>query len=141
LLSLGGEKRVWQETGAIPDMRNKRGRDFTVSADGGMVRFGLGIGGINPVLFDVARARLSDQPEPVSGLAAPEIESLKLTDWINNYSAKLNGKPLELLRLEESRCVAIAPGRDRFALGTDWNLRAFASDGKSIWSKRAPSIV
>src|SRR5262249_21686557 len=48
-ISASGEKRFWLE-GAQPDMRGKRGENFTIADDGGKVRFGLGVGGDRPVL-------------------------------------------------------------------------------------------
>jgi hypothetical protein len=140
LISAAGQKLIWQE-GALPDMRGKRGADFTVSDDGGKVRFGLGSGNDKPVLFDLMTGRLTDQPQPVSGLAAPETESLKLSDWINNLAPKLDGKPLEVKQYEISRSVAISPGGDRFVLGTDWYLRAVSKDGRALWNKPAPSVT
>jgi WD40 repeat protein len=140
LISLMGEKRVWLEA-AIPDMRNKRRQNFTVSEDGSKVRFGLGEGGETPVLFDLTAGHLTDQPEPVDGLSPPDTESLKLSDWENNYAPKLDGKPFALEQYETSRSVAVAPGGDRFALGADWNLRAFDRNGKKLWQRRSPEVV
>ena len=71
LISLDGKKLVWQES-ASPDMRDKRGSHFTVSSDGSKVRFGLGVGDKNPVLFDLAAGRLTDQSQPAAGLAEPD---------------------------------------------------------------------
>jgi tetratricopeptide (TPR) repeat protein/WD40 repeat protein len=140
LISLTGEMRFWQK-GVLSDMRDKRGANFTISDDGSKVRFGLGIGGNHPALFDLMAGRLVDQPEPASGLAAPDVESLKLSDWRNNAAPKLDGRPLELQRLEESRAVAVAPGGNRFVLGTEWLLRAYDKDGKELWRKPGPGIA
>ena len=87
LISLDGEKLVWQES-AIADMRGKLRSNFTVSNDGSSVRFGLGIGDESPVLFDLAAGRLTDQPQPAAGLAEPDTTSLQLSDWMNNYRAQ-----------------------------------------------------
>ncbi|MBO0757573.1 MAG: hypothetical protein J2P54_17115, partial [Bradyrhizobiaceae bacterium] len=125
LLSATGEKQVWQEADIV-DMRGKLGENFTVSADGDRVRFGLG--NDKPVLFDLAGGRLTDQPQPVSVLAAPDIVSLGIADWHNGLSPKLNGKPLQLTRYEVSHSVAIAPGGDRFVLGSEWFLRAYSRE-------------
>jgi WD40 repeat protein len=140
LISATGEKRVWQE-GDTPDMRGKRGNDFTVSGDGSKVRFGLGTFSQKPVLFDLIAGRLIDQPSPAGGLAAPDTTTLNVTDWNNNGVPKLNGKPLQLDRYEISRSVAIAPGGDRFVLGADFNLRAYGKDGKELWKRPVPGVV
>ena len=137
LISLDGKKLVWQES-AIADMRDKRRSNFTVSSDGGQVRFGLGIGDDRPVLFDLAAGRLTDQPQPAAGLAEPDTTSLKLSDWENDYAPKLNGKPLALEEHEPARSVAIAPGGDRFVLGAEYLIRAYDKTGKELWSKPGP---
>jgi tetratricopeptide (TPR) repeat protein len=140
IISATGEKRVWQE-GVKPDMRGKRGENFTVAAEGSRVRFGLEVDGDTPVLFDLTAGRLTDQTEPVDGLVAADVQSLKVTGWRNDKEPKLNGKALQLQSLEESRALAIAPSRDRFVLGTEWWLRAFDKNGKSLWRKQTPGIA
>jgi hypothetical protein len=116
LISLHGEKLAWQES-AIADMRGKLGSNFTVSDDGSKVRFGLGVDNESPVLFDLAANRLTDQPQPAAGLGEPDTTSLKLSDWEDKFTPKLDGKPLALDERERARSVAIAPGGDRFVLG------------------------
>ncbi|MGO9683962.1 MAG: caspase family protein [Beijerinckiaceae bacterium] len=140
LISLAGEKLVWQES-AIAEMRGKLRSNFTVSNDGSKVRFGLGYGDKIPVSFDLATGRLTDQPQPAAGLAEPDTTSLKLSDWEDNRTPKVNGKPLGLEEYELSRSVAIAPGADRFVLGTEWLIRAYDRNGKALWSKPGPGVA
>ena len=140
LLSLAGEKLVWQES-AIADMRGKLRSNFTVSNDGSKVRFGLGLGDKGPVLFDLTAGRLTDQPQPAAGLAEPDTISLKLSDWEDKFTPKLDGKPLGLQEYERARSVAIAPGGDRFVLGTEWYIRAYDKNGKELWRKPGPGIA
>ncbi len=140
LISPAGEKRLWLE-GSKPDMRDKLDENFTLSEDGSKVRFGLGYGSENPVLFDLAAPRLEDQAEAASSLTAPDTTSLKVADWMDSFAPKLDGKPLQLEEHEMSRAVAIAPDTDRLVLGTDWNLRAYAKSGKRLWQKPTPGIV
>jgi WD40 repeat protein len=140
LISLDGEKLVWQES-AIADMRGKLRSSFTVSDDGSKVRFGLGIGDDRPVLFDLAAGRLTDEPQPAVGLAEPDTKSLNLSDWQNNSTPKLDGKPLGLEIYELARSVAIAPGADRFVLGTDYYIRTYDKDGKEFWRTVGPGAA
>jgi WD40 repeat protein len=137
IISATGEKQIWQET-IKPDLRGPV--NFSVSPDGSKVLFGLERNG-TPVLFDLLAGRLVDQAEPIAGLAGPDTRSLKITDWINNKAPKLDGKLLQLQKLEESRALAIAPSGDRFVLGTEWSLRLFDKTGKLLWRKVAPSVV
>ena len=141
LISLDGEKLVWQES-AIADMRGKLRSNFTVSDDGSQVRFGLGVGDESPVLFDLAAGRLTDQPQPAAGLAEPDTTSLQLSDWENNFKPKLDGKPIIGLELYEiARSVAIAPGGDGFVLGTEFWIRSYDKSGKELWSKLVPGVA
>jgi WD40 repeat protein len=139
LLSLDGKKLIWQES-ASPDMRGKLRSNFTVSDDGSKIRFDLGYDK-SPVLFDLSVGRPTDQPQPAAGLAEPDTKSLNLSDWVNNTTPKLDGKPLGLEIYEFARSVAIAPGADRFVLGTEWYIRAYDKTGKELWSKPGPGIA
>jgi WD40 repeat protein len=140
LISASGEKLVWID-GAQPDMRGKRDENFTISDDGRKVRFGLGIGGDRPVLFDLAESRLIDHAEPTSGLSKPDTESLPVSDW-KSSTPKLNGKPIQQLQTyETARSLAIGPAGDRFVLGTAWWLRAYDNGGSEIWKKAATGTV
>jgi WD40 repeat protein len=154
LVSASGEKLVWQD-GVSADMREKIGPNFTVSDDGSKVRFGLGRGGDDPVVFDINAGSLSDQPTSMAwsvrdiqqslrggGLSAPDTTSLKLSDWLGSNAPKLNGKPLELQHDEFVHSAVIAPGGDRIFLGTDWYLRAYSSkNGDPLGSVAAPDAV
>ena len=140
LISLAGKRLLWQES-ANPNMRLKLGANFTVSDDGSKVRFGLGVGSASPVLFDLATGRLTDQPKPADGLAAPDTTGLKLSDWNLSRAPKLDGKPLEMAPNEIARSVAIAPGGDRFVLGTEWFLRGYDRNGKELWRRPVPGIA
>ena len=140
LISRAGEKVVWQES-AIADMRVKLRSNFTVSDDGSKVRFGLRVGNESPVLFDLAAGRLTDQPRPPADLAEADTSSLKLADWEDNHTPKLDGIPIGLQEYERAYSVAIAPGANRFVLGTQWYLRAFDKSGKELWSKTGPGVA
>jgi len=140
LISLAGKRLLWQES-ANPNMRLKLGANFTVSDDGSKVRFGLGVGSTSPVLFDLATGRLTDQPQPADGLAAPDTASLKLSGWNLSRAPKLDGKPLEMAPNEIARSAAIAPGSDRFVLGTEWFLRGYDRNGKELWRRPVPGIA
>ena len=135
LIGENGEKQVWQE-GVTADMRGKKRDAFTLSVDGKRVRFGLGSGGEEPVLFDLASFSLSDAPQPLPGLDAPKTSGLAVTDWENKVTPKLDGKPIALEHNETSRSFAIAPDVSRFVIGTEWRLRAYRADGARLWRPR-----
>jgi WD40 repeat protein len=136
LISTAGEKQVWQQS-YTAELDSKLGENFTLSGDGGKVRFGLASGGKIPVLFDLVDGRLTDDLKPSRGLFAPDTKSLKLTDWKDKRKPKLGAKPLDraFQPFETSRSVAISPDRHSFVLGTDWWLRAYTSEGEELWTK------
>ncbi len=140
LIAADGAKRVWQE-GVTADMRGKLRDAFTLSADGRRVRFGLGLGGERPVLFDLAAFALADAPEAVIGLAAPKVSGLAVSDWENNDFPKLNGKLIKLDQYDGGRALAIAPDAQRFVLGTEYLLRAHRADGGELWQKPVPGVA
>ena len=145
LIAANGERRVWQE-GVTADMRGKVRDAFTLSADGKRVRFGLGFGGKEPVLFDLASFSLSDAPDNPAELLPPKtsgvaVEHWKNTHWNNEPVPTLDGKPIALEDHETSRSLAIAPDAARFVLGTGFWLRAYGADGKALWRKAIPSIA
>jgi WD40 repeat protein len=136
LLDQDGTPRL-TKSGVSADMRGKLGEAFRVSRDGGMVRFGLEKGNASPVLFDLPRTTLSKNADG-SGLAAPNITGISVSDWPDNYAPKLAGKPLKLKPGEASRSLAITPDGGRFVLGTNFSLLAFDKRGQEQWKKQAP---
>jgi WD40 repeat protein len=140
LIAADGGKRVWHE-GVTADMRGKLHDAFAIAADGGSVRFGLGFGAEDPVLFDLAAFRLADVPQAPAGFMAPKTSGLAVSDWENGTAPKLNGKLIVLQAYERSRALAIAPDASRFVLGTDWSLRAYRADGGELWQKPVPSTA
>ena len=135
-----GAKRVWQE-GVTADMRDKKREAFTLSSDGGRVRFGLGQGEATPVLFDLAAFDLRNAPQADPGLAAPKISGIAVSEWENDRALKLAGKPIVLERYEMARALAIAPDASRFVIGADWSMRAYRADGGKLWQKPVPDVA
>ena len=140
LIAANGEKQVWQDR-VTADMRDKLGEAFTLSFDAKRVRFGLGRGDDEAVLFDLASFSLSNAQLPVPGLDAPKTSGLAITDWKNNVTPKLDGKPIALEDHEESRSLAIAPDASRFVLGRDHRLSAYPADGSKLWQKQVLGIA
>ncbi len=139
LLSSSGERTLFQAP-AIADYRNNR-EGFLLSGDGKSVRFGYEVRGKSPAVFDPTARRL-DQSEPSSSnLYSPDMTSLDITDWKNDDSPRLNGKPLKLKQYEMSFSVAVSPAKDRFLLGTVWYLRYFDASGNERWNTPVPGVA
>jgi WD40 repeat protein len=122
LIAADGSRRFWQES-VHADMRGKRFEHFTVSSDGSRIRFGLKLGGGEPVLFDLAAERMSDAPSPIQDLHFADTQSLP----------HIEGH-------ETARSLAITPDGRRF-LGADFSLRAFDKDLKPLWGRAVPGAV
>ncbi len=121
------------------DMRDKLGPAFAVSPDGSRVRFGLGFGAKNPVLFDVNAGRLLD--EQIPDFITADVKSLPIKDWEENTKPKIahvqeSYAALGVADYEFSHALAIRPDAGGFALGTEWAVRAFDATGniKKDWS-------
>jgi WD40 repeat protein len=141
LIGPDGRRRLWQE-GTQPDLRGQRAdKSVAVATDGRRVRFRLDDHGGSWVLFDLANEQLTESPAPLADLGVADTNGLPIADWINNRAPKLNGVPIKLANLETSRSVAIAPGRQKFVLGTEWNLLAFDKEGVALWRKHVPGAT
>lgn len=92
--------------------------------------------------FDARQGALRADAEP-AGLAAPVVEADGLTvhGWKHTRDPKLGGELLSLERYETSRSLSVAPGRDAFALGTDWYVRLFDRTGRTRWKTPTGGIA
>ena len=137
---IGGARRLFTSSRQA-DMREKRGQQFQVSADGRRVRFSLDRLGVTPVLLDVAAASVMPSAVVSAGLQPADTTSLAVAGWENTMAPKLAGKPLALDPQETARSFAVLPGRAGIILGADWLLRRFARDGTQVWQQPVPDAA
>jgi hypothetical protein len=140
LVDANGRISLWK-SGVVPDMRDKVDIAFTIAPNAKQIRFGLGDGGEEPVIFDFAQATLTSAPDPAPSFTAPLIEGLPVGDWKNNYHPTFAGQPITIEQYETSRSLAIRPDRTGFVLGTEYLLRAFSDHGRQLWEQAGPSIA
>ncbi len=131
---------VWTQGPPQVDFRGQH-RSLALSPDGLRVDFGYQGWGKEPARFDLSSLSLSLAPAADGGASAPNQDALPITDWINENRPKLAGAPLPLEDFERSRSLAVQPGAQRFVLGTEWWLRAFAADGAPLWHRPVPGVV
>ncbi|WP_158599931.1 caspase family protein [Azospirillum cavernae] len=131
---------VWTQGPPQADFSGQR-RTLALSADGLRVDFSYQAWGKEPARFDLSSLTLSLAPAADGGASAPNQDALPITDWINTVSPKLAGTALPLKPFENSHSLAVQPGAQRFVLGTDWWLRAFAADGAPLWRRPVPDVV
>jgi len=128
LIGTRGPVRLLQ-TPQTADMRDKIGSAFEISPDATKVRFGLGSGERQPVLFDLGGGALSDSSNAPKGLAAPRTDGMTVTDWQDSYAPKLRGAKLPLDDFERSRSLSVRPDAKGFVVGADYWIRAFDASG------------
>jgi len=139
IVDAGGRLALYKGN-EIADLRGQYD-EFQVSYDGSVIRFGYEYGGKSPVVFDAENREFVDESSVRLLKPITEAKGLKITDWKNNYTPKLNGKPIKLEQYEISRSLAISPDGKRFLLGADWYLRLFDKEGKEIWNVPAPGVA
>ncbi|MBV8441266.1 MAG: caspase family protein [Hyphomicrobiales bacterium] len=137
LLSAEGVVTILQSP-RTADMRDKVGSAFTVSGDASSVRFGLGVGGWMPVMFDVAASSITESPGLPPDLALAKVDGLPVTDWRNNTEPKLNGTKLSRFQYGRSLALAIRPDSSGFVLGADFSVCAFDAKGNQLWNHSGP---
>jgi len=137
IVDAGGDLALYKGN-EIADLRAQLD-EFQVSYDGSVIRFGYEQWGKSPVVFDAEKREFVDESSVRLLKPITEVEGLEITDWEDNYTPKLNGKPIKLKQYERSRSLAISPDGKKFLLGADWYLRLFDKNGKEIWNVPAPS--
>ncbi len=123
------------------DMRDKLGEAFTVSADGTRVRFGLGLGATDPVVFDLKGSdQLRDGSSKDDDLRPPRVDTLPVSNWKNSTKPRYAGKEIKLDGPEQSRSLAIAEDGRTFFLGCDYHLNAYTDTGALRWSVKTRAL-
>ncbi len=131
-------KFVWVNRPSAVDFRDQS-RTLSVSNDGGIVDFAHGYPEEKRLRFDVSKLSLGSAANADRKTAPPIQAGMKIVGYGDKPT--LEGKPLEISRGEEARSLAIAPDKKRFVIGGDWYLRAFDSDGKSLWKIPTQEVV
>ncbi len=122
------------------DLRNQFDT-LAVSSEGTQISFGYAAFGKQPALFDLTKRALGLDPSGDARLTTARQDGLPIEGWANTTHPTLSGRPLALEQYETSRSLAISPAGDRFVLGADWSLRAFAADGTPLWTRPVPGVV
>ncbi len=131
---------VLRKTSIAADLRGELGDNFTVSEDGMRVRFGLGVEGLDPWLFDMSTLRFTESPQPPGDLKPANVTQLAVEDWNGRDDTSISGAPLELDKNETSRALAIEEDGETLVLGTDFALRRYTKKGTRLWKLAVPSI-
>jgi WD40 repeat protein len=139
----------------VLDHRNSDGPDgspgtgfqsFRLAADGRWLEFrAVARSAQGPaarlVRFDLQQRRLLLPGAAASGGLAPRTTGLPIQGWYDTRTPTLAGKPLWLQHDEPFRSLAISANASHFALGSEWAVRLFESDGRQRWRTSTPSVA
>jgi WD40 repeat protein len=141
LLDPDAKVRQLQGFGAL-DLSSDVARSMVlqVSADGGIVQ----IDAREPrhtYRFAIADRLVKIDPPKDDALKSPITNGpgLDIKNWVESYSAAVNGSPIKLQANERSLSVAIVPSTKHFVLGADFSLRLLNQLGHDVWP-RAPGV-
>jgi hypothetical protein len=132
---------VTLQKGRTFDARGKLGAAFTISGDATKLRFGLGYGNDQPVVFDLDAGTLRDAPAPIAGLHEATVKGLAVTDWEDAEKPLFKGRPIAIDQNETARALAVRADRSGFALGAEWSLRGFDASGTQRWQMTVPGTA
>lgn len=131
LVRLGADgATIARRAGPGIDFRDIAAQDFAVSDDGLAVTFRTPAMRA-PWRVDMAERSIT-QTAGTRGLVPVAAQPVAVTNWRNSAKPNINGHSLALEPEELSRAYAVAPGQDRVLLGTDYQLRVFAPDGRAL---------
>lgn len=129
-----------------PDIANfSRAREaLALSADAAVVRYPLRRDNLQGHTFAVFGGGDQNTAKPLDkSLYAPILQAKGLTvsDWVDSFKPKINGRTPVLEEYEFSRCYAIAPDGKAVLLGTEWALRLLRADASEIWQIKLSAVV
>jgi WD40 repeat protein len=132
----------------LSDFRGGDKSDFLISHDGSVVQYNYMMEEHRPArfsLFDrtVEYDKALNPSDSAHAIKPPAtaVDGLKLTDWHENKTPKLNGRPLKIDSNEISRCGAISPDKKVVLIGTDWHIYFFDKNGRQIRKILTPAVV
>jgi hypothetical protein len=139
----GGEI-PFRQRGLIADFRDVIDGRFALSADGLSVEFGMIQGGKQPIRFDLADRRVTQNPPVDQKLRRPSMAAtakLRTSSWRNFAKPTLAGKPLALEKNELARSLALSQDDQFFVLGTDQHIRVFNQQGQETARTSIPAAA
>jgi hypothetical protein len=127
---------------AIQMVQDRWRNSFSVSPDARQAAFALDVEGKTLVAFDLASSSLRPVPTAPAAFLKARTNGLRITDWEQSYSPKLDGRRLAIDEFEFSRALAIRRDAKRFFLGTEYWLRAYdAKAAEAVPPKSFAGVV
>jgi WD40 repeat protein len=140
VLDARGQTR-WVQRAEVPDWRGDS-PIFEASSDARVIRFAWDRAGHDQIAFALdGPGQPAMAAVPPLHAATSEHADYPLASWHHLTGPTLGGKLLSVEKFEPCRSLAIDAPRDRFFLGCEWHLYAFAKTGAQIWSILVPGAV
>lgn len=137
----GGGRLKYRNGPVSADMRGKLGDALTVSDEAERVRFGLGVGGRDPWMFDLRRLTFAASPQKPGDLHKADVDSAVVENWSGGERVIIGDTPVKLDEAETSRSLALSPDGLSLVLGTDWALRRYTLEGRLLWQRTIPEVA
>ena len=138
MLSAKG-KSLWQKQAELNSLRAKDRSHLKINNTG--TEIGFTPFEKNPLSFKLNDKNLFLRPS-IHQPYTDETGGVKITEWQDSYSPKLNGIPLDFLEQNEwSRSVDINTTGKGVIFGANWNLYYLDHEGKVKWKKPTQAMV
>lgn len=105
------------------------------SSDTSTIQFALHEEDQKRLTFDVRTLRFVERDPLTLRAATTQAPGFEVANWLDSTRPTLNGVALAVEAPETCRALAIDRGHDRFLLGCEWNLYAFARSGQPLWKQ------
>lgn len=142
------DKLRYVKSSFVPNFRSLF-PNFLVSFEGDTFKFAYDYEQKSTALFFLKERDLWFNVDlPRSAMKAPitKKSGLSITDWHINRVPKINGKPLQIYKIqphenERSFSLAISPNGESFLLGTEGHLYLFDINGREKWRVIVPNFA
>ena len=123
-------ERIFYKKGEVSDFKNYQFKYLTVSRDAGKISFKpLGSEALTFSIADRELTTASKEFDPFQDSRG----NLKVTDWEDSYTPKINGRQVDFLdQYEICRSVDIGED-DTIVAGTEWSVYALDKKGNQKW--------
>jgi caspase domain-containing protein/WD40 domain-containing protein len=130
--------KIFYKRGETSNFRNSQFKYLTVNRGGSEISFKPN--GLNAFTFSINERELKQSSRLFEKFRDQKGE-LRVTEWENTYSPKINGREADFLKkYEVCRCVDIADS-GTLLFGSNWQVTALDSAGVKKWSTAAPGTT
>lgn len=131
-------RKIFYLSGEVVSFRNYQYRYLSLNSDGSRVSFKPS--GRQQMTFDVNSRELKRSNELFDKYTDSR-DGIKVTDWLDSYHPKINGKDISYLdKYERNRSTDIS-GDGTVLMGANWNIHALDMNGHRKWRTAVPGVA